>query len=1352
MSEQKNMVPVWSRLSQAGPALFDDHWETQSRDDHGRWTEGGSAGSQTANEPAPYEREEVYRKDVPQHVKDGGESWQSKLQSNESRALVQYGRSSFRPLNKFLRKEGRMPTEQDDPGLADLATSIDSALRKAPLLDKPMSSWRYTRSADPATAAKIADTLKAAHAAGGEITLPGVNSASLNPLLQPNTPFLIEFRSPRCAYMGRLASFPQELEVLHPHNAKYKVVAIHEDAAYIPRSLDGTHTLPHLKKVIPTFVLEEVGEPDHWKEKKSAAFGHWDDEPRDDHGRWTDQGGGAKGGAKSIVFPEVKESWKGGPKMGPAIREAFDWMPDSAKRVGSPRVIMSPDGGSAYSMGQIYLDPEQRQEGWLATHFHHEYAHHISEQTGIARSDEFMKALKATAELAKGMEADHLQSVVKTPDQAISHEIAGNFLRAVRAEQWGSDKDYMKKPGKHPEEAFATAFQAYVNYNAKLWKTFPDMKAFMDKYFNDSAADLPNFRKAKTAGRETVHVDAPDDHPLFRKRSQGDIRSSLYDDKHMPKSVQEAVFKWANTLSPQTRQSIKLYSGSMYRKTNKAVRQCPETLDCLDGMAKMVFNDVSEALKTAPRLDKPMHTWRGVGISDHEKGKAFMASLVAAHKAGGVITLPGLNSASSNPFEASRFAKQCVLEIRSREGGFIRDVSNLPHEDEIIHPHNAKYKVVDVQENVLYRKERINGVPQEDSDNHFTTFVLEEVEDDSANKKAMFSTRRLWIYECPYCGGDAYSGVPGKGIQYRGSAKCSRCDQGFAAIKRKPKSKEGPLLDAADFDWDEDKHPRGEHGRWTNGRSDPLSPAKPDTDHEPGDTATETRSYPASDPRHVYDGDETRKLMGVDQHNLPSDLVHRSNAWAFDLSTLTFQTVRNYCAHDFKGLNRALAAAGGDPEKLSGERGLTAPLDSPRGMYDRLMEAAWMHGPNDPPLTVWRGMKNPAKMEALVEAALRAQKEDKEIRLPVFASCSMDPTIAMGFSKVGDPDPVLLEIRSRSGMSVAGTNLSNWTGELEVIQPPTAKYKVKGLNRVLFSDGKLRRVLQLDEVPPDPKFYEHSGYRNYLEPKKESNFSDYPIAFTWEDQPRDNHGQWAETGGGGTATQDQPATRPVVSTSAVSTSDPLFKRYGPTEAIKYLGDDAVPSSLRVEADEWCKSLTFEQKAGLKKYTASDYYKINKALRGNDMSLIDGTLQRSLPHIQDAILSAPKLDKPMTSWRGLNMNDPKKREAFVASLEAAHSAGAPVTLTGFNSASFKPSMAVSFAENGNVLEIRSKRLSLVTSVAMDPTEGEVLHPHGAKYKVVGIRRNVKVEPYDTTHTMYVLEELDEDPPRLSAAKT
>lgn len=53
---------------------------------------------------------------------------------------------------------------------------------------------------------------------------------------------------------------------------------------------------------------------------------------------------------------------------------------------------------------------------------------------------------------------------------------------------------------------------------------------------------------------------------------------------------------------------------------------------------------------------------------------------------------------------------------------------------------------------------------------------------------------RLRIYRCPYCGGNAYNGEPGSGFTYRGSAKCSACNESFSAIKMKPISENGPLI------------------------------------------------------------------------------------------------------------------------------------------------------------------------------------------------------------------------------------------------------------------------------------------------------------------------------------------------------------------------------------------------------------------------------------------------------------------------------------------------------------------------------------------------------------------------------
>ena len=56
------------------------------------------------------------------------------------------------------------------------------------------------------------------------------------------------------------------------------------------------------------------------------------------------------------------------------------------------------------------------------------------------------------------------------------------------------------------------------------------------------------------------------------------------------------------------------------------------------------------------------------------------------------------------------------------------------------------------------------------------------------------SEDRLNVYKCPYCGGEAYNGVPGSGFTFRGSAKCSECNKSYSAVHQKPISEDGPLI------------------------------------------------------------------------------------------------------------------------------------------------------------------------------------------------------------------------------------------------------------------------------------------------------------------------------------------------------------------------------------------------------------------------------------------------------------------------------------------------------------------------------------------------------------------------------
>ena len=42
------------------------------------------------------------------------------------------------------------------------------------------------------------------------------------------------------------------------------------------------------------------------------------------------------------------------------------------------------------------------------------------------------------------------------------------------------------------------------------------------------------------------------------------------------------------------------------------------------------------------------------------------------------------------------------------------------------------------------------------------------------------------VYKCPHCGGEALNGIPEKGMRFRGSAQCRKCDETFSAIHMKP--------------------------------------------------------------------------------------------------------------------------------------------------------------------------------------------------------------------------------------------------------------------------------------------------------------------------------------------------------------------------------------------------------------------------------------------------------------------------------------------------------------------------------------------------------------------------------------
>ncbi len=98
----------------------------------------------------------------------------------------------------------------------------------------------------------------------------------------------------------------------------------------------------------------------------------------------------------------------------------------------------------------------------------------------------------------------------------------------------------------------------------------------------------------------------------------------------------------------------------------------------------------------------------------------------------------------------------------------------------------------------------LTPLPNGDHDFHITLAVKKKkvLQDNGISKAASAdfdpedvkkSADGLWTYECPECGGDALTGIPGKGIHFRGSAKCTACGHSFGVVG----SRQRPIMKSA---------------------------------------------------------------------------------------------------------------------------------------------------------------------------------------------------------------------------------------------------------------------------------------------------------------------------------------------------------------------------------------------------------------------------------------------------------------------------------------------------------------------------------------------------------------------------
>jgi len=218
-----------------------------------------------------------------------------------------------------------------------------------------------------------------------------------------------------------------------------------------------------------------------------------DNHPRDDDGKFASKGGeGEKSLKKSdeaLVIAHERH-WAGesvSVELQKQIKEAYNELPDAAKQLSKPVIVITSDGNSSYTMNRIYINASNIQGKWLDSVFHHEYAHHISKETKAAASSEFAEIAKATIKRAESL---NVEDIASNPNGSSDKDIvnylaAEKMISALKGTYSDGTSDYLDRNNNRNEEIFATAFQNYMQFSAKYRRAFPEMYNYMMSRFGD---------------------------------------------------------------------------------------------------------------------------------------------------------------------------------------------------------------------------------------------------------------------------------------------------------------------------------------------------------------------------------------------------------------------------------------------------------------------------------------------------------------------------------------------------------------------------------------------------------------------------------------------------------------------------------------------------------------------------------------------------------------------------------------------------------------------------------------------------------------------------------------------------
>ncbi len=196
------------------------------------------------------------------------------------------------------------------------------------------------------------------------------------------------------------------------------------------------------------------------------------------------------------------------------------------------------------------------------------------------------------------------------------------------------------------------------------------------------------------------------------------------------------------------------------------------------------------------------------------------------------------------------------------------------------------------------------------------------------------------------------------------------------------------------------------------------------------------------------------------------------------------------------------------------------------------------------------------------------------------------------------------------------------------------------------------------------------------------------------------------------------------------------------------------ATARLDAltEQWATGLDEYQSGALSGYTDHLYKGVNENLRsGQTLDAMSEGTRHNVRAIDAAIRAYPEHVPPLTSYRGVKRSTPEKLAGTEAGLHAALATGEAITMGGFTSSSLDPFVALGWGQI--VLEMTSPRGAYLGDRSARPSEKEVLHAHGEKFRVTGFRDG----QYQTSSGVtircrtYTLEAVAEGPPPLPPPK-